>query len=56
MKYVIARNASGRPTLQHAVRDTETTMCGYYIGEWTRFWSNQRMTQMFCKRCKGLGQ
>jgi hypothetical protein len=55
-KYVIARNAGDRPTLQHAVTSyrSRVTLCGWDISMWTRSFSETPMTIMLCKRCKRI--
>lgn len=54
MIYVIARNAHGRPTLQHrlVMGSTYPTMtgCGLVIDAWSRSYSSQRIDAVFCKR------
>lgn len=54
-RYVLARNAAGRPTLQHRVGDElDWTYCGVYIGNWSRLWSDTVIDLLYCRRCKGM--
>jgi hypothetical protein len=48
--YVIARTASGRPTLQHKLRDGtgSYTGCGHEITGWSRAYMNNRIEQILC--------
>lgn len=52
--FVVARNARGRPMLQHQV-DTyqdQYTHCGVRIDGWTREWSHRPLHPLLvCKRC-----
>lgn len=49
--FVVARNAWGRPTLQHRVEDyvSDYTACGRYIGTWSRSFSDKSIEAILCK-------
>jgi len=49
--YVIARNASGRPTVQHRLNDRDNTRtgCGYDMSPWSRAYMNVKYKAVFCK-------
>ena len=55
--FVIARNASGRPCLQHKLVDgqTERTACGRDLSNWSRELIRQRLDAILClsKACRG---
>jgi hypothetical protein len=50
--YVIARNAGGRPTLQHKLVDgtASVTECGTDVSSWSRAYSYKRIEEVLCKR------
>jgi hypothetical protein len=50
--YVIARNASGRPTLQHKLVDGQASMtcCGTDTSEWSRAFQSKRIEEILCRR------
>jgi len=55
--YIIARNSQRRPTLQHAVlagQGVSYTLCGQYIGEWSRVYS-ERLEVLLCQNCQKRG-
>lgn len=55
MLWAVARNASGRPTLQHAVEPADLNVtvpgCNLYIAGWSRHYSSQPIAAIACKRC-----
>lgn len=54
--YVIARNASKRPTLMHKVsRSTARTVCGRDISRWSRSFHSRPIEVMLCLSCKAHG-
>jgi hypothetical protein len=55
MKYVIARNRSKRPTLQHVLHKDGRTVCGLDMMGWSREYSSQPIPTLLCFRCK-VGQ
>lgn len=48
--YVIARNAGGRPTLQHKLVDgtASVTCCGREMTGWSRHYSPKPIPQLLC--------
>lgn len=50
--YVIARNASGRPTLQHKLMPgaASLTACGTPIESWSRAYQSEPIHEVLCKR------
>ncbi len=54
--YVIARNAAGRPCLQHRLVDgqTERTACGRDVSHWSREVLSRRLDSILClaKACR----
>jgi hypothetical protein len=56
MIYVIARNNSGRPTLQHRLVDGTSgfTLCGLEMYNWSRGFQKKPIEQVLCKRCAKL--
>lgn len=59
MIYVIARNASGRPTLMHQVvygefkgDITTFTKCGHDFHRWSRAYLDYPIAQIMCKNCQ----
>lgn len=54
--YVIARNASKRPTLMHKVGSTSAkTVCGRDMRRWSRSFSIRPIEVMLCRTCKAHG-
>jgi hypothetical protein len=53
VKYAIARTATNRPTFQHRLVEgtTDQTLCGRYIGHWSRYYSNTSWAVLLCKLC-----
>lgn len=55
--YVIARNAGGRPTLQHKLVDgsASETKCGYNMDGWSRSFSTKPIEAVLCRlaACRG---
>ena len=53
MKYVIARNAGNRPTLQHAATGyrSNNAVCGQDLTTWTRVWSDAPLGALLCMKC-----
>lgn len=50
--WTVARNAAGRPTLQHATNtQLELTVCGVFVGGWSRSYSATPSSITACKRC-----
>lgn len=51
--WAIARNAGGRPMLQHAVTSTSDayTVCGYLMAGWSRIYTGGPLPILACKRC-----
>lgn len=49
--FVVARNAHGRPTLQHKLIDRRTSMtaCGRDISGWSRAYSAEPIQPILCK-------
>lgn len=57
MPYVIARNAGGRPTLQHYTSDYRTSTCGLDITRWSRAYSEVKLREIICRNCdKNMGK
>lgn len=55
--YVLARNGSGRPTLQHEVARNTTfrfTKCGIDITHWSLAWQSKPIEPLLCHRCGKL--
>lgn len=50
--YVIARNAWGRPTLQHRLLDGTATQtgCGHVITGWSRHYMREKIEAILCKQ------
>lgn len=50
--YLIARNAGGRPTLQHLAKDGhgEITACGVNVSAWSRSFSDKPILEVLCMR------
>jgi len=48
--YVIARSASGRPTLQHKLVDgtASVTCCGRVMDGWSRAFMTKRIDEVLC--------
>lgn len=53
-RYVLARAAGGRPSLQHKLKDNafDETECGVYIGHWSRAYTDTAIPQILCKKCE----
>jgi hypothetical protein len=53
--YVVARNASGRPTLQHKLLDggTALTLCGRNVSAWSCAYMHKKIDAIICRRCAG---
>lgn len=53
MLYVIARNASDRPTLQHRLLDgsASQTLCGVKMTDWSRSYQTEPIKSVLCRRC-----
>lgn len=51
--WILARNAGGRATLQHAVDSSSdgTTVCGWPIFGWSRTYTGGPLPVIACKRC-----
>lgn len=51
--YVIARNRSDRPTVQHELDDgvAGLTLCGVFMDGWSRAFMKDRIDVLFCRRC-----
>ena len=49
--FVVARTASGRPSLQHITLDLDTTKCGMDISRWSRAYSSTPIKEILCKKC-----
>lgn len=51
--WALARNAHGRPMLQHAVTSTSDahTVCGYLMSGWSRTYTGGPLGILACKRC-----
>jgi hypothetical protein len=51
--WFMARNASERPTLMHAVEmyADHWTICGLPIATWSRFFINEPIRGFACKKC-----
>lgn len=54
--WTLARNASGRATLQHAVETTSDThtVCKYPITGWSRTYTGGPIGIIACKRCAAI--
>jgi hypothetical protein len=53
--YVLARNGSGRPTLQHKTSLLyPTTSCGIDISGWSRSYSKKPIPEILCRKCGKL--
>lgn len=52
--YVVARNATGRATLQHKVdgRSSAQTVCGRSILGWSRAYQAEPIKAILCKSCE----
>jgi hypothetical protein len=50
--YCVARNASGRPTVQHKLPEgvASITCCGVEITGWSRAYMNFRIEELLCRR------
>lgn len=49
--YVVARNASGRPTLQHLLLPgTNATACGWSVLEWSRAYQAKPIEAILCRQ------
>lgn len=50
--YVLARNAGGRPTLQHKLVDGSSSMtaCGYDCSGWSRAYMPRRIDEILCRK------
>lgn len=56
MRYVIARNHSKRPTLQHLVLNaTRFTACGVPMTDWSRAYQNEPIPAILCLKCRRIG-
>ena len=53
-RFVIARTARHRPTLQHRVSDNDTghTACGLDIRPWSRAYQELPIPQVICMKCE----
>lgn len=51
-RYVIARNFTGRPTLQHRLANDsfDETACGLPITSWSRAFQDYPIHEVLCKR------
>lgn len=53
--YIMARAASGRPTLQHRLsfqlNGEISTLCGLDTSTWSRAYFRQAIPELICKRC-----
>lgn len=49
--YVLARNASGRPMLQHITAADGYTRCGYSLQGWSREYTSIKLPILLCKKC-----
>jgi hypothetical protein len=51
--WALARNAYGRPMLQHAVTSTADayTVCGYLMAGWSRIYTGGPLSILAGKRC-----
>lgn len=52
MMFVLARNAKGRPMLQHIVAADNYTRCGYLLTGWSREYTSMRIPILLCKKCE----
>ncbi len=54
--YVIARNNSGRPTLQHALSGgtASQTLCGTDVTHWSRGFQSRPIPEVLCLRCSAV--
>lgn len=54
--YIIARTLANRPSLQHRVDSPhdEYTVCGVFVGNWTRLHQTEPLGIMLCFRCKKI--
>lgn len=50
-RYVIARTARQRPTLQHVLAGWHSTLCGLDIRGWSRAYQDNEIPQVICKKC-----
>ena len=50
--YVVARNNTGRPTLQHRLLDHQTihTACGLDMASWSRSYMDTAIEAILCKK------
>jgi hypothetical protein len=55
--YVVARNGSDRPVLQHQLQDGQAsfTKCGVDVRPWSRQYTHVRLDAILCRRssCRG---
>lgn len=51
--YVVARNAKGRPMLQHIAAADGYTRCGYLLTGWSREYTQFKIPVLLCKKCEG---
>lgn len=56
-RYVVARNATGRPTLCHRVsaHSASQTACGTDVRTWSRAYSPEPIEVLYCRRCAKQG-
>lgn len=54
--YFIARNAHGKPTLQHAldVRRNGYSACGTKVYGWSRVYTDAVLRGFLCRRCEKI--
>lgn len=53
--FVIARNASGRPTLQHWMMPSGMTACGLDTRRWPRrAYPRNNIAELYCMRCAAV--
>lgn len=53
MNYILARTASGRPSLMHKLGTANRTLCGLDITLWSRAYLATPISQILCKKCGG---
>ena len=56
MCYVVARTGNNRPALQHIVNyvGDNSTICGYGMIGWTRFYMATQLSVLLCKKCQRI--
>lgn len=54
-RYVIARTARNRPTLQHKVGpSSRIALCGVSLTGWSLYYSDRKFGPLLCKRCERI--